>query len=101
MARTCHYVGQAVTTSEQHIAKPRVEILRTTADGTAEQRPDAMTDWNIAEDAYQEGYRSYFNLSYDDARTEWSSNVNATVAAGMGALLGDEIGNILCQQYGL
>ncbi|MHC4177788.1 MAG: hypothetical protein ACYSWU_09790 [Planctomycetota bacterium] len=67
---------------------------------TGECVDDGKTTWDLPEAAYQKGFREFFNQSHSQRIRDIGNVLREGAIPGMSALLGKELADLLCQQYG-
>jgi hypothetical protein len=61
---------------------------------------DGKTLWGLPEEAYQLGFREFYNQPSSQQGKDLGNILRESAIPGMGALLGNNLGILLCQQYG-
>jgi hypothetical protein len=61
---------------------------------------DGKTTWDLPEAAYQLGFRDFFNQPHNHRMRVVGNVLRESAIPAMSALLGGELAELLCQQYG-
>jgi hypothetical protein len=67
---------------------------------SGESVDDGKTTWDLPESAYQQGFRDFFNQPHIPRMRDLGNLLREGAIPAMSALLGSELAEMLCQQYG-
>jgi len=91
-----------ITTSksvmDDEVNTRRQDVSTMTA--TGEDVDDGRTTWDLPEVAYQRGFRDFFNQPHSNRIRNIGNVLRESAIPASSALLGNELADLLCQQYG-
>jgi hypothetical protein len=89
-------------TTSRSLIEDEVRTRRTAFGEAAmlESVDDEKSIWDLPEAAYQEGFRDFYNQPHHHRMGELGNLLRESAIPAMSALLGGELGELLCQQYG-
>lgn len=61
---------------------------------------DGKTTWDMSEAAYQTGFREFFNQAHRQRINDLGDLLREGAIPGLATLIGDDLADLLCQQYG-
>jgi len=61
---------------------------------------DGKTSWDLSESDFQSGFRDFFNQPHIQSMRSLGISLSESVVRGMSVLIGDDLGDAFCQQYG-
>lgn len=89
-----------VSTSLSEIKEEVFTRWEDTSPVTMEVIEDGKSLWDLPESAYQMGFFDFFNQPHSHQNKVIGNLTRESAIPTMGALLGKELSNLLCQQYG-